>query len=120
MSLTSWCTVLGYCGGKFVPGMIGTAFSFIDKAVSSLGNASTGIILGLLGFVSIEETAPNATLFWGILIFYFAVPAIGHVCSVVAMKFYPITEEVYADMIAKKNETKANGLVDPTAEHYFD
>ncbi len=91
-----------YCGGKFVPGMIGTAFSFVDKMISSLGNATTGLMLAMIGFVSIEETAYSTGIYWGILICYFGIPALGHWASVVAMKHYPITDEVYEEVVKFK------------------
>ncbi len=93
-----------YQGGKFVPGMVGTSFSFIDKVVSSVGTGSAGILLAILGYESMETTAQTDTMFWGILLFFFLVPAIGHLFGVYAMKKYPITPEVYEDMVSKRSE----------------
>jgi len=87
-----------YKTGKFLPGMIGTAFSLIDKVVSSFGSLISGVLLTALGFVSLTETEPNPTLFWGVLISYFAFPALGHLCSVIAMKYYPIDNEFMQEM----------------------
>lgn len=87
-----------YNTGKFIPGMIGTAFSFIDKLVSSLGAVISGILLAAFGFVSLTETEPTPLLFWGILITYFLFPALGHLASVIAMKYYPLDEEMMEKM----------------------
>ena len=90
-----------YKSGRFIPGMIGTSFSFIDKVVSSFGSLISGALLTLLGFVSLTETDPNPTLFWGILLAYFLFPALGHLASVIAMKFYPLDED-QMHLIAKE------------------
>ena len=87
--------------GKFIPGMIGTSFSFIDKVVSSFGSLISGALLTILGFVSLTETDPTPSLFWGILIAYFAFPALGHLASVIAMKFYPLDEDTM-HLVAKE------------------
>jgi Na+/melibiose symporter-like transporter len=87
-----------YNTGKFIPGMIGTAFSFIDKLVSSLGAVISGFLLAAFGFVSLTETEPTPLLFWGILITYFLFPALGHLASVIAMKYYPLDNEMMAKM----------------------
>jgi Na+/melibiose symporter-like transporter len=87
-----------YNTGKFIPGMIGTAFSFIDKLVSSLGSVISGVLLTVFGFVSLTETEPTPLLFWGILITYFAFPALGHLASVIAMKYYPLDNEMMEKM----------------------
>lgn len=97
-----------YNTGRFVPGMIGTAFSFIDKVVSSLGAVISGLLLTALGFVSLTETDPSPTLFWGILIAYFLFPALGHLASVIAMKFYPLDNETMTKM-AIELESRRNG-----------
>ncbi len=89
-------------GGKFMPGMIGTSFSFIDKMISSFGTWSTGILLVALGYESMEATPLSNTMFWGILAFYFLIPSLGHLASVFAMKKYPITQEYYDEMVKNR------------------
>ncbi len=91
-----------YNGGKFVPGMIGTAFSLIDKLISSIATATTGFMLTILGFESIDKTPASTGLYWGILICFFAIPALGHLASVWAMRKYPITDEVYEEVVKFK------------------
>jgi len=97
-----------YKNNRFVPGMIGTSFSFIDKVISSFGSLITGAILTGIGFVSITETPQSSKMFWGVLIMYFAFPAIGHLCSIIGMKFYPLDkkshEKMLVDLANKKEE----------------
>ena len=97
-----------YQRGRFIPGMIGTSFSLIDKIVSSLSTTLVGLLLTLLGYVSLTDTTPTPLLFWGILIVFFGVPGLGHLASVIAMKYYPITTEVlekmHIELEARKNK----------------
>ncbi len=92
-----------YKTGRFMPGMIGTAFSFIDKVVSSLGSVLSGFMLTILGFESIDKTQHTTELFWGVLLFYFLIPGIGHLFSVLAFKKYPISKEFNEQMTLELN-----------------
>jgi Na+/melibiose symporter-like transporter len=83
---------------QFVPGMIGSAFSLIDKFVSSFAGLFNGLILGLLGYVSFAETPPNNTLFWGVLLTITLVPSLAHLASIIAIKFYPIDNKIVEEM----------------------
>lgn len=82
--------------GKFIPGMVGTLFSFMDKMISSFGPMLVG-----LGFVAIgfKEKLPDldtpytrSLLVFG-LCFYFGLEIIGAVCNLIAMKYYELTPE---------------------------
>ncbi len=77
--------------GKYIPGMVGTTFSFADKMVSSLGTTLVGFLLGVLGIKAGIE--PNATIYWGILSFYIIAPILGHLVSILAMRSYEIDKE---------------------------
>ena len=90
-----------YMTGRFIPGMIGTAFSFIDKLISAFGGLIIGAILTTIGFVSISETAPSEILFWGTLIMYYGFPAVGHLCSIIAMKYYPLKRKTHMEMLGE-------------------
>lgn len=95
-----------YINGRFIPGMIGTAFSFIDKVVSSLSSTLVGIVLGAAGFVSITETPQSPKMFWVVLISYCAIPAIGHFFSIIGMQFHPLKKEVHEKMLQDLAEGK--------------
>lgn len=88
-----------YKYGKFIPGMIGTAFSLIDKLVSSFGTLIIGIVLTKVGFVNIDTTPQSSRMFWAILIMYFGLPALGHLFSIIGMKFHPLDKETHQKMI---------------------
>ncbi len=96
-----------YKTGKFMPGIIGSLFSFVDKIISSFAGTIVGVVMGFAGYKAGAE--PNAVLFWTTLILYLAAPLLGDLVSVIAMKFYKIDQNVYKEMYdSKKEESKVN------------
>ncbi|GKX29656.1 sugar transporter [Vallitalea longa] len=93
-----------YLNGRFIPGMIGTAFSFIDKVISSLSSTLVGFILAGAGFVSITETPRSPRMFWTVLIAYCAIPALGHFCSIIGMKYHPLKKAYHEKMLEELSE----------------
>lgn len=93
-----------YTNGRFIPGMIGTSFSFIDKVVSSLSSTLIGVILAGAGFVSLTETPQSPRMFWTVLITYCAVPAIGHFFSIIGMHFHPLKKDVHEKILLELAE----------------
>lgn len=93
-----------YMNGRFIPGMIGTAFSFIDKVISSLSSALSGMILAAAGFVSVSETPLSEKMFWTVLITYCAMPAVGHLFSIIGMHFHPLKKSVHEKMLRELEE----------------
>ncbi len=85
-----------YRSGRYVPGMMGTLFSFVDKLISSLAATIVGFAFVAIGFV---DSMPVATtpatpelLYVGVFLFI-GMPMIGWICSLIAMKFYPLDKE---------------------------
>ncbi|MGN1404643.1 MAG: MFS transporter [Erysipelotrichaceae bacterium] len=85
-----------YRSGRYVPGMIGTIFSFVDKLLSSLSNLIVGLALTVAG-VGNSVIPPNTVM--GdkfnavILICFCGIPILGHICSIIAMKFYDLDDK---------------------------
>ncbi|WP_163526979.1 MFS transporter [Halobacillus ihumii] len=77
--------------GRYVPGMIGTIFSFIDKMVSSLAPALVGFLVAIIGykneFPQLGETLTTPLLIMTLII-AFGIPILGWLISIIAMKFY--------------------------------
>lgn len=85
-----------YRSKNFVPGMIGTLFSFVDKVVSSLQGLILGFALTLagVGHIVIEPNKPvNSTFNLAIMICFCIVPILGHLASIIAMKYYHLDAE---------------------------
>ncbi len=96
-----------YTNNRFILGMIGTTFSFIDKIVSSLSSTLIGVILSAAGFVSITETPWSSTMFWTVLVAYCAVPALGHLFSIIGMHYHPLKKDAHEAMIKELSARRA-------------
>ena len=80
--------------GKYVPGIMGTLFSLVDKLVSSLGTAIVGVVVGFIGFT---KEYPDADVAYvpgmkGVVIILFCiVPMVAWIATLWAMKGYKLT-----------------------------
>lgn len=100
-----------YRSGRFAPGMIGTMFSFIDKLLSSLSNLIVGAALVIAG-VGHTTIVPNEAVGGSfntvILVCFCGVPILGHIASLISMKFYELDgarmEEIQTELANRKNE----------------
>ncbi len=85
-----------YRSGKYVPGLMGTLFSFIDKLISSLASTIVAIMFAAIGFAETLptlETPYTSAILWVTLGCFIGAPMIGWIINVVAMHFYPLTKE---------------------------
>ncbi|MGY3718501.1 MFS transporter [Sutcliffiella cohnii] len=105
-----------YKSGRYVPGMVGTLFSFVDKMVSSLAPAIVGFLVATIGY---SDTLPQVgealtpSLMVMTLVLMFGIPAAGLAISLIAMKFYHLDgtkmEEIQASIAeVKRNANKDN------------
>ena len=101
--------------GKYVPGIMGTLFSLVDKLVSSLGTAIVGVVVGFIGF---KKKLPDAEVAYvpgmkGVVIILFCiVPMIAWIATLWAMKGYKLTgarmKEIQ-EINAKRKDAIAGG-----------
>jgi len=105
--------------GRFVPGMMGSLFSFMDKAVSSLAGLILAFSMALAGFgfsgnlsnleivengitfigedaVNIIKSSPN--FYWAMVFCVLIMPLFGHICSILAMKGYELSADKMKDI----------------------
>lgn len=85
-----------YKSGRYIPGMIGTIFSFVDKLISSLGATIVGFMVALVGFKDAfpeVDTPATEGLFWVGMFLFIGLPVLGWLTSLVAMKFYELDGE---------------------------
>ena len=102
--------------GKYVPGIMGTLFSLVDKLVSSLGTAIVGVVVGFIGFT---KALPDADVAYvpgmkGVVIILFCVvPMLAWIATLIAMKGYKLTgarmKEIQA-INAQRKEAIAGGM----------
>jgi len=90
-----------YRSGRYVPGLMGTLFSFVDKLISSLAATIVSIVYAMIGYTATLPTQ-NDPYSTGILICtlfcFLGMPMIGWILNVVAMKFYPLSKEKMASI----------------------
>lgn len=102
-----------YRTGKYVPGMMGTLFSFVDKIISSLAPMVAGLMFAAIGF---KDQLPNASTPYSTSLLYVSVflaygmIILGCLCNVVALKFYPLTKEKMESIQAEVAAIKAKAM----------
>ena len=106
------CDYENWKNGRYVPGMVQTAFTFLDKLISSFGSLIVGAVISAFGYKVGGAVTPG--LYWSIIFLYFGVTILGHIASVIAMKFYPITPAVYEQMTKELNARTAPEAVKAT------
>ncbi|WP_010677489.1 MFS transporter [Bacillus timonensis] len=100
--------------GRYVAGMFGTIFSFIDQLVSSLAPIIVGFVVAAIGFKDAFPTVNDALttpLFTATLVLAFGIPAVCLLISIVTMHFYKLdskTMEGVQEKIAKAKANKKN------------
>jgi len=83
-----------YRSGKYVPGILGTLFSLVDKLVSSLGSTVVGIAVGFIGFT---QALPDADVTYVpgmkavVIVLFCLVPMAAWIATLWAMKGYTLT-----------------------------
>lgn len=102
-----------YRTGRYVPGLMGTLFSFVDKIISSLAPMIAGLVFAACGFtdhnpVMGDVATPQLRL--GVVFLAYGI-ILGLICNLIAMKFYPLTKEKMAELqneiVAIKERTMA-------------
>ena len=100
-----------YRTGRYVPGLMGTLFSFVDKLISSLASTFVALTFSAIGFKEVlptVETPFSNGILIATIVCFLGFPMIGWLCNIISMHFYPLTKEKMAeiqDEIARiKNE----------------
>jgi len=81
---------------KYVPGLMGTLFSFVDKLVSSFAPMVAGVMFSMCGYTDHNPVMGDPVtpgLRGGVVFCAYGMIMIGLVCNLIAMKFYPLTKE---------------------------
>ena len=98
-----------YRSGKYVPGLMGTLFSFVDKLISSFAPMIASLVFAMVGYA---DKLPDASspysdgLKYAAIFLCYGVIMIGLVCNLIGMHFYPLTkekmEEIHEEIAAIK------------------
>ena len=101
--------------GKYIPGIMGTLFSLVDKLVSSLAATIVGIAVTIIGLenLPVAETPYAEGMNWVVIALFCIIPMAAWALTLWAMKGYELTgprmKEIQAINAARKAEI-ANGL----------
>lgn len=103
-----------YRSGKYIPGIMGTLFSLVDKLVSSLAATVVGISVSVIGLENIPTAeTPYAPGMKGVVIVMFCViPMVAWAVTLAVMKGYELTGERMAEIQkinAQRKEAIAQG-----------
>lgn len=85
-----------YRSGRYVPGLMGALFSFVDKVFEALGTAFVGLAMAVLGFSKAlpQVGDPVTNRIKGISVFmYCVIPTVGWLCTLAAMRFYKLDKK---------------------------
>ena len=98
-----------YRTGKYVPGLMGTLFSFVDKLISSLAGTFVSLMIAAIGFTTTQptqDTPYSAGIFWVTMACFIGAPMVGWICNLIAMHFYPLSKEFMVEIQEKVAEIK--------------
>lgn len=98
-----------YRSGNYVPGLIGSMFSFADKIISSLGPTLVSIAIAAVGFGNQlpDATTPFSNSLFVIGLFgMYGIVIIGLLVNIIAMKQYSLTPEKMAEIRRKLDGRK--------------
>ena len=109
--MTADCADYEVCRtGKYVPGMMGTLFSFVDKLISSLAPLIAGIVFAAVGFADKlpDQSAPySEPLKFAAVFLAYGLIILGQVANLIAMHFYPLTKEKMEEIRGEIDRIKA-------------
>lgn len=84
-----------YRSGNYVPGIMGTLFSLVDKLVSSLGSTIVGLAVMLIGIETLPDTKTPYLpgMKWVVIILFCVLPMIAWILTQYAMHRYSLSGE---------------------------
>ena len=105
-----------YRSGKYIPGIMGTLFSLVDKLVSSLAQTLVAIIF--LICTGVNELPNDATPYSGgikvaVIVMFCVIPMVAWAATLIAMKGYSLTGEkmkTIQAVNAARKEAVAKGM----------
>lgn len=104
-----------YRSGKYIPGIMGTLFSLVDKLVSSLSATVVGMAVSMIGLANLPtaDTPYSEGMNWVVIILFCVIPMVAWAATLIAMKGYSLTGERMKEIQAvnaKRKEAIASGM----------
>ena len=81
-----------YRSGRFIPGIMGTLFSLVDKLVSSLSATVVGVAVSSIGLkvLPTAESAYAPGMNWVVIVLFCVIPMLAWALTLAAMKNYEL------------------------------
>jgi Na+/melibiose symporter-like transporter len=95
--------------GRYVPGLIGAVFSYVDKLFTSLNNVVVGLLMVTIGFGAAypqPDTPVTPALFWVGMICLCGLPALSWIVNIICMRFYPLNKQRMVEVQEQISELK--------------
>ena len=104
-----------YRSGKFIPGIMGTLFSLVDKLVSSLSATVVGVAVSIIGLEKLPtKTTPYTPgMNWVVIILFCVIPMCAWALTLWSMKGYELDGErvkTIQAVNAARKEAVAGGM----------
>lgn len=104
-----------YRSGKYIPGIMGTLFSLVDKLVSSLSATVVGIAVSAIGISSLPtaDTPYTGGMNVVVMILFCVLPMAAWLITIIAMKGYILSGEKMKEIQAvnaKRKQAIAEGM----------
>lgn len=98
-----------YRSGKYIPGIMGTLFSLVDKLVSSLATTVVALAVSCIGLNALPaaETPYAPGMNWVVIVLFCVVPMAAWIATLIAMKGYALTGEKMKEIQAVNAARKA-------------
>ena len=104
-----------YQSGKYIPGIMGTLFSLVDKLVSSLSATVVGVAVSFIGLESLptqyDPDTPGMNVV--VIVLFCVIPMVAWAATLIAMKGYSLTGEKMKEIQAVnacRRDAVANGM----------
>ena len=101
--------------GKYIPGIMGTLFSLVDKLVSSLSATVVGVAVSFIGLESLptqyDPYTPGMNVV--VIVLFCVIPMVAWAATLIAMKGYSLTGEKMKEIQAVnacRRDAVANGM----------
>lgn len=113
-----------YRSGKYIPGIMGTLFSLVDKLVSSLATTVVAIAVSFIGLSDLPaaETPYTEGMNWVVIVLFCIIPMIAWIATLIAMKGYDLTgarmKEIQAINAARKAEVAKGKTLEQAMQMY--
>ncbi|MCI6114082.1 MAG: MFS transporter [Spirochaetales bacterium] len=97
--------------GNLLPATVTGTYAFIDKLISSFGALIATSSVAILGYTTTMPQPGDAYtkgIFWFTMAIYYGLPLLGWACTLVAMKFSPLSKEGMVEVQSRIASKKGN------------